>query len=216
MLQRPCSGGIFTTHHFPPSVAYLPLHLRHGLELTWHRCWDGKNLDSVDHKSHMYNTVTSEGFTNAPACPVSHSVRVPQVTFKTVWDTSQFNSMWPAGDPSPFVWSFEGTGYGTHADYMFGWKGDSLQRAMDKSECFYDGCGSIEKQPMATANQCGVENMVGEETDGCMFQDNLVPTREMLTCSRAHVDAGLGKYGQVGLGSKRIVMISPLYLQLRH
>jgi len=142
-----CSGGLFTTHHFPA-------------------CWDGKNLDSPDHQSHMFNGVNSDGFTNAPACPSTHPVRVPQVTFETTWDTTKFNNLWTAGAPNPFVWSFEGTGYGTHADYLFGWKGDALQRAMDKSECFYDGCGSIKKQPMATANQCTVKDMVGEETLG--------------------------------------------------
>ncbi|KAI1642075.1 hypothetical protein F4815DRAFT_502292 [Daldinia loculata] len=146
--DRPCPGGIFAVHHFPA-------------------CWDGKNLDSPDHQSHMYNTITSDGFTNAPACPASHPIRMPQVTYETVWDTTKFNSLWPSGTPNPFVWSFEGSsGYGTHADYMFGWKGDSLQRAMNKSECFYDGCGSITKQTMAVANQCTVPDMVGEETDG--------------------------------------------------
>jgi len=121
----------------------------------------------------MYNTISMDGFTNAPACPATHPVRVPQVTFETVWDTSKFNSMWtnPATQPNPYVWSFEGTqGYGTHADYMFGWKGDALQRAMDKSECFYDGCGSITKQPMATANKCTVKEMVVEQTDGWLSQ----------------------------------------------
>jgi hypothetical protein len=78
--------------------------------------------------------------------------------------------MWPAGAPNPFVWSYDGSSYGTHADYLFGWKGDSLQRAMNKSECFYDGCGSIKKQPMATANNCKVQNMVGEDTGGCECQ----------------------------------------------
>jgi hypothetical protein len=153
-----------------PSVSNLSA-ARYKLTLTGHRCWDGKNLDSPDHQSHMYNTVTSEGFTNAPACPSTHPVRVPQVTFETVWDTTKFNSMWTSGAPNPFVWSFEGspTGYGTHADYLFGWKGDALQKAMDKSECFYDGCGSIKKQPMATANKCTVKDMVGEKTDGCTF-----------------------------------------------
>ncbi|KAI2467423.1 hypothetical protein F4781DRAFT_423374 [Annulohypoxylon bovei var. microspora] len=146
--DRPCPAGIFAVHHFPA-------------------CWDGKNLDSPDHQSHMYNTITLDGFTNAPPCPASHPVRMPQVTYETVWDTTMFNSMWPTGTPNPFVWSFEGSsGYGTHADYMFGWKGDSLQRAMNKSECFYDGCGSITKQAMSTANQCTVKDQVGEETDG--------------------------------------------------
>ncbi|KAI1495375.1 hypothetical protein F5X96DRAFT_675928 [Biscogniauxia mediterranea] len=149
--ESPCSGGIFTTHHFPA-------------------CWDGKNLDSPDHQSHMYNTVDSDYFNNAPPCPASHPVRVPQVTFEITWDTTKFNSMWPSGTPNPFVWSFEGNGYGTHGDYMFGWKDDALQRAMDKPECFYDGCGSITKQAMSTANQCTVEDMVGEETEGWLSE----------------------------------------------
>lgn len=120
----------------------------------------------------MYNTVVSEGFVNAPPCPPSHPVRVPQVAFETVWDTREFNKMWPEGAPNPFVWSWEvpgyqgGHGYGTHADYLFGWKGDALQRAMDTSECFYDGCGSLKKQPMSEANKCKVEDFVGEETEG--------------------------------------------------
>lgn len=94
---------------------------------------------------------------------------MPQVAFETVWDTTKFNNMWPSGGKNPFVWSFEGTGGGTHADYMFGWKGDSLQRAMDKSECFYDGCGSIQKQQMAVANRCAIKETVVEQTDGCKF-----------------------------------------------
>ena len=49
------------------------------------------------------------------------------------------------------------------------WKGDSLQKAMDKSECFYDGCGSIKKQQMTVANQCKVKDFVGESTDGCTY-----------------------------------------------
>ena len=156
--------------HYPtlPYVSGLFI-LRSELILTGPRCWDGVNLDSPDHQSHMYNTIVSDGFTNAPKCPASHPVRMPQVAFETTWDTRQFNSLWTSGKPNPFVWSFEGTGSGTHADYMFGWKGDSLQRAMDKSECFYDGCGSITKQPMAEANKCTVRDQVGEATDGCMF-----------------------------------------------
>ncbi|KAI1172250.1 hypothetical protein F4777DRAFT_590656 [Nemania sp. FL0916] len=146
--DRPCPAGIFAVHHFPA-------------------CWDGKNLDSPDHQSHMYNTITRDGFTNAPPCPASHPVRMPQLTYETVWDTTKFNGLWSQGMPQPFVWSFEGTrGYGTHADYMFGWQGDSLQRAMNKSECFYDGCGSIKKQQMTVANQCTVKDFVGEVTDG--------------------------------------------------
>ncbi|KAI0469862.1 hypothetical protein GGR56DRAFT_678969 [Xylariaceae sp. FL0804] len=49
---------------------------------------------------------------------------------------------------------------------MFGSKGDALQRAMDKSECFYDDCGSITKQAMSVANKCTVKDMVNEPVDG--------------------------------------------------
>jgi hypothetical protein len=115
----------------------------------------------------MYNTIDLDGFTNALPCPSSHPIRVPQVTYEAVWDTTKFNCLWTSGSPNPFVWSFEGiSGYGTHADYMFGWKGDGLQRAMNKSECFYDGCGSITKQDMSVANKCTVKDMVGENIDG--------------------------------------------------
>ncbi|KAI1324108.1 hypothetical protein F5Y16DRAFT_412221 [Xylariaceae sp. FL0255] len=134
-------------------------------------CWDGVNLDSPDHKSHMYNTMTEGGFAPVGPCPASHPVRMPQVTYETVWDTTQFNSMWPAGAPNPFVWSFMGTsGYGTHAGYIFGWKGDALQHAMNQSECFYDGCGSITKQAMELANECTVPDFVGEDTEGWLTE----------------------------------------------
>jgi hypothetical protein len=94
--------------------------------------------------------------------------------------------MWPAGAPNPFVWSYDASSYGTHADYLFGWKGDSLQRAMNKSECFYDGCGSLKKQPMATANNCKVKDMVGEQTGGCESQHfSKLLKHSKLTISRA-------------------------------
>jgi len=117
----------------------------------------------------MYNTVTGPGFNNAGPCPATHPVRMPQLVYETVWDTTQFNKLWTSGQKQPFVWSFEGSGAGSHADYMFGWKGDALQKAMDKSECFYDGCGAIKQQQMSVANQCKVKEFVHESTDGCKY-----------------------------------------------
>jgi hypothetical protein len=40
---------------------------------------------------------------------------------------------------------------------------------MNKSECFYDGCGALQKQQMKAASQCTVKDFVGEVTDGCTF-----------------------------------------------
>ncbi|KAI1344460.1 hypothetical protein F5Y15DRAFT_112392 [Xylariaceae sp. FL0016] len=143
-----CVGGIMTVHHFPA-------------------CWDGKNLDSPDHQSHMYNTV-KDAFQNSGPCPASHPVRVPQVAYETLWDTTQFNNMWPSDGSNPFVLSFGGKGYGTHADYVFGWKGDSLQNAMDSS-CMFQGCENgkpLASQQPAQMNACQVKSSVDENIDG--------------------------------------------------
>ena len=77
--------------------------------------------------------------------------------------------MWPEDCSNPFVWSYDDSkGYGTHADYVFGWKGDSLQRAMD-SDCMFQDCGHgvLEIQSTAEQNKCSVESSVHEDVDGC-------------------------------------------------
>lgn len=148
-----CRGGIMTVHHFPA-------------------CWDGKTLDPPDHRSHMYNTVR-DAFQNSGPCPASHPVRVPQVAYETLWDTTQFNSQWPQGAPNPFVMSYDDSrGFGTHADYVFGWQGDSLQRAMDSS-CMFNACENgnpLKSQSVSAMNACKVQDMVGEDTEGWLVK----------------------------------------------
>jgi len=59
--SKPCPGGIRSTIIFPS-------------------CWDGKNLDSPDHKSHLaYSGTGGLGF---GSCPTTHPVRVPQVMYE--------------------------------------------------------------------------------------------------------------------------------------
>ncbi len=122
----------------------------------------------------MYNTGKG-GFQVADPCPASHPVRMPQVAYETMWDTTQFNdpSLWPEDGSQPFVWSTGDTkGYSTHADYLFGWEGDSLQRAMD-SDCFFQGCaedrkgGVLKIQTPEEQNACTVPRTVDEDIDGC-------------------------------------------------
>ncbi|KAF2839218.1 hypothetical protein M501DRAFT_1016296 [Patellaria atrata CBS 101060] len=145
----PCRGGIMTVHHFPS-------------------CWDGKNVDSPDHQSHMYNT-QKEAFLNAGPCPASHPVRMPQLAYETLYDTTQFNSMWQSGQPNPFVLSYgDNKGYGTHADYVFGWKDNTLQQAMD-SGCMFQNCENnrpLRSQSVAQMNACSVKSFVNEDIEG--------------------------------------------------
>ncbi|KAK4665391.1 hypothetical protein QC763_0061950 [Podospora pseudopauciseta] len=136
-------------------------------------CWDGKNLDSPDHKSHVAYPVetgphTFTGLGTGGQCPESHPVRIPQLMLEIVWDTSLFNDPdeWPEDGSQPFVLSTgDTTGYGQHGDYVFGWKGDSLQRAMD-GVCFGANCHVLESQSLGEAKRCSVSSRVGEEVDG--------------------------------------------------
>lgn len=134
-------------------------------------CWDGETLDPPDHQSHVAYPGTGG------ACPPTHPVTIPQVFYETIWDTSGFNdrSLWPADGSQPFVWSFgDATGYGSHGDYVFGWKGDALQRALDSSasacnsDLFGDdlNCATLPRQTIQQANTCSVKRTVDENIDG--------------------------------------------------
>lgn len=87
-----------------------------------------------------------------------------------IWDTTSFNgkSLWPADGSQPFVLSTgDSTGFGQHGDYVFGWKDDSLQRAMDDRGCFSAECGNQKSQDINAANKCQIRKTVKEDVDGC-------------------------------------------------
>ncbi|POS73024.1 hypothetical protein DHEL01_v208587 [Diaporthe helianthi] len=145
--SKPCPAGIMVNVRFPT-------------------CWDGVNLDSANHMDHVSYPANGTFEGNA-SCPSTHPVRIPQLMFETIWDTRQFNNPgdWPTDGSQPFVWSMgDGTGYGNHGDYVFGWKGDSLQRTMDSS-C-YVNCDTLTTQNMPAQNECTIPSAVDEDVDG--------------------------------------------------
>lgn len=85
------------------------------MSITFPQCWNGKDLDSPDHKSHMADTVNG-------ACPADHPVAIPVISYNIHYPVFETNA--------PTRWRLSSdnydptlpAGYSGHADYFFGWK----------------------------------------------------------------------------------------------
>ena len=85
------------------------------------QCWDGKNLDSPDHKSHMAAREYISHTSADTRCPASHPVRIPAIAFNITYENKVANQMlkWRlASDNYP---STTAGGYSAHADWVNGW-----------------------------------------------------------------------------------------------
>lgn len=72
-------------------------------------------------------------------------------------------------------------GYSQHGDYVFGWKDDSLQRAMDL-RCDGDVCSGLARQDPAEAMKCTKARVTDENIDGCKsIPRRHIPGRTQLT-----------------------------------
>ncbi|KAJ2922956.1 hypothetical protein H1R20_g14125, partial [Candolleomyces eurysporus] len=144
-------------------------------------CWDGKTLDTPDHHSHVAflqgKVDPGRGifFFNG-TCPSTHPVRVPLLFYETYWATHLFKDVWPTDGSQPLVLSMgDPTGYGQHGDYVFGWEGDSLQRAMDNCRDAFgwpEACSSeLTILSDEEINQCLQRAQVDEDTGESQFED---------------------------------------------
>ncbi|KAL4748794.1 hypothetical protein BDW72DRAFT_205311 [Aspergillus terricola var. indicus] len=77
-------------------------------------CWDGENLDSLDHKSHV--AYPAFGDYNKGVCPESHPVAIFSIFVEFVFNTEPFPNyhklLYATGDR---------IGYGLHGDFINGW-----------------------------------------------------------------------------------------------
>ncbi len=90
------------------------------------RCWDGVNLDSPDHRSHMAYWPIPNPYVDAahPAgkCPPTHPIALPEVAITAVYPVVETNA--------PLRWRLSSDaydkstpgGYSLHADWFGGWK----------------------------------------------------------------------------------------------
>lgn len=100
-------------HHREVPTCANGEHLR--LQIRFPECWDGRFIDSPDHKSHM-------AYKSDRRCPATHRVAVPQLVV---------NVGYPVGG-GPGVSLASGSPYSGHADFFNAWDQDNLRRLVKK------------------------------------------------------------------------------------
>jgi hypothetical protein len=105
------------------------------LKVEFPNCWDGKNLDSPDHKSHMayanggHKDAKGNWYYPENKCPTTHPIPVPQVTeifdFEVTDAVNGTNKWRLASDNYPTTTR---GGLSLHADWMNGWDESIMNR----------------------------------------------------------------------------------------
>jgi len=74
--------------HYLPDKAYLDANCADGvrIELMFPSCWNGKDLDSPNHRDHVaYPDLVMNG-----RCPPGFNVKLPGLFYETIWATNAF------------------------------------------------------------------------------------------------------------------------------
>lgn len=142
-------------------------------------CWNGKDLDSSDHISHM-------AYSSGRVCPSSHSTPICTIVTEHGYLSSPY-------DPKSLMLSNgDMAGYSLHGDFMMGWTDRNLlQRALEESTClgrennFQDGspqCNALAPthNPSAAAT-CRLQSKVPEESVGLTSAITKLPGCNLLT-----------------------------------
>ena len=107
------------------------------MSITFPNCWDGVNLDSADHRSHMSYPVGS-------SCPASHPVNLPRLEsfFRYIVGTGPIGTI--TLDSGPY--------YTAHQDFFNAWDPATLQALL--TNCINAGivCGTNPSIPTASVN----------------------------------------------------------------
>ncbi|BFZ55263.1 hypothetical protein PYCC9005_002303 [Savitreella phatthalungensis] len=136
-----CLGGAGYNGNFS-TFGNCPNGLRQ--QIFFPNCWDGVNLDSPDHKSHMAYSGPDGNY----ACPASHPVKLVSLFYEVMWDVNAFKDQYWNGTTAPFVLAQgDPTGYGSHGDFMSGWDQNELQTAVDTCN---NNSGRLEDCPALT------------------------------------------------------------------
>jgi hypothetical protein len=109
-------------------------------------CWDGKNLDSTDHKSHMAfycgeNCLKSDGKIGKTfnGCPASHPVLIPNITINADFPNLKTTVKYRLSSDN-YSTAYDG-GYSLHADWMNGWDEAIITRVVKNCLNSPKNCG---------------------------------------------------------------------------
>lgn len=129
-----CDGPGAVPGHYktlPEAAKNCPTGARIGAMVSAPGCWNGRDLDSPDHRSHMAYAIGS-----AP-CPATHPYRIPTFTVGVWYDTD--DTLDRSGNTSPTVktWYFSSdrmagmapmtSGMTFHSDWFGAWDDDTLE-----------------------------------------------------------------------------------------
>ncbi|KAF9478863.1 hypothetical protein BDN70DRAFT_879454 [Pholiota conissans] len=165
-------NGVSTKHNELPSTS-CPSGIR--AQINFPSCWDGKNLDSPDHKSHV--AFLSNGPDSGTCSDPNFPVVLPRIFIEVYWSSNSFDSVrsQAMNSTQPFVYSYgDPTGYGYHADFINGWDAGVLQRAVDNCHCNpYGDPTCCVNQGLFNMNQgknCRITKAIDEQTTGTLLK----------------------------------------------
>lgn len=106
-------------------------------KIEFPQCWDGKNLDSPDHQSHMAYACKfgecelADGTVGKTlnGCPASHPVLVPQLTVNANFDKLDPTHLYRLSSDN-YSTKYPG-GYSLHGDFMNGWDENIMKRIVE-------------------------------------------------------------------------------------
>jgi hypothetical protein len=98
-----------------PSAPLCPPNSRLRATIRFPDCWDGTNLDSADHKSHLTYAIRIPR-RSGRHCPASHPVPMAKITMHIIYPTAGGDGVTLASGPS----------YTEHADFFNAWEPAAL------------------------------------------------------------------------------------------
>jgi hypothetical protein len=115
-------GGVAPSSTAPACPAGRARSLR--LHITFPNCWDGQNLDSPDHQSHV-------AYSMRGICPRTHPVPVPSISL-----ILRYPSLGGAA-----IELASGGQYSAHADFFNAWRQDGLTKLVEECLNALRHCG---------------------------------------------------------------------------